>query len=282
MRRLLPLLLFVAAAPLFAANPPEWTEPVEPFRIVGNLYYVGTAELTSYLIVTPEGDILLDAPLKENVPHILRSIRKLGFDPHDIRIMISSHAHFDHAGGFAEMKRITGAKLLMSPEDAALAARGGKDDFAFGDTGLFEPVEADGLIHDGQKITLGGTTLAAIATPGHTKGGTSWSTEIEDAGRRYRVVFANSMTAPGYQLHDNPKYPGIMEDFRRSFDRLAGREADVLLSTHGSSFGLRERIAHLDGPSNPFIDPTALGRWVTRQRAGIEKKYEEQKKAARP
>lgn len=272
---LLTLVLSLNAA---AENPTSWTEPIEPFRIIGNVYYVGTAELTSYLIATPGGHILLDAPMEQNVPHLLRSIESLGFDPEDIEIMINSHAHFDHAGGFSDIRRITGARLLVSAPDAELLDRGGRDDFAFGDSAAFTPVKADEIIGDNQVVELGGSRLTAIATPGHTMGGTSWVMDVEEEGQSYTVLFANSMSAPGYDLVTNERYPEIIDDYRGSFDRLGQIDADVFLSTHGSFLNLRQKAAAIrEGTgSNPFIDPTESRRFVERWRGEIENQYAEQ------
>lgn len=271
------LALTLLSAPLHAANPPSWTEAVEPFRIVGNIHYVGTAELASFLITTPSGHILLDAPMDENVAHILGAIEQLGYRPQDVRILINSHAHFDHAGGFAAMKKRTGARLLLSEADAELAARGGVRDFAFGDRFAYTPVRADAMLRDGETVSIGRTTLTAILTPGHTKGGTSWTTTVEENGRALRVVIANSMTAPTYRLVDNPDYPTIMDDFRASFERLRALEADVFLAPHASFFGLKQKMTRLGQATNPFIDPTALPTYVDRMAAAIDKQWAEQR-----
>lgn len=267
------LLLLVALlsgpVPAVTDDPPSWTEPIEPFRIVGNIHYVGTMELASYLITTAKGHILLDVPMEQNVPHIVRSIKKLGFDPRDILYIINSHAHYDHAGGIDAMKKRTGARVLISAQDADLAARGGRGDFAFGDRFAYTPVVADGIIREGSKVSVGGTTLTALLTPGHTKGGTTWTTEVDEGGKRYRVVFANSMTAPTYQLVGNAQYPNIMDDFRSSFERLRALEADVFLAPHASFFNLAEKN---------FIDRDALRRYADKLEAGVMRQYEEQKR----
>lgn len=278
----------VVVASVFAAlsaqaqRPASWTEPVDPFRVIANVHYVGTAELTSFLITTPAGHVLLDAPLEENVPHLLRSIRELGFDPADIEILIGSHAHHDHAGGFARIKEATGARLLLSRADAALVERGGRDDFAFGDSHAFPPAQVDGFVEDGDVVELGGVRLRAVLTPGHTKGGTSWLMDVEEGGETYRVLFANSLSAPGYDLLDNEKYPTIMDDYRASFDRLAAIDADVFLATHGSFFRLQEkreamaaREAAGEGP-NPFVDREESKRYAKRWRRIVERQVLEQ------
>ncbi len=278
MRLMTAALCLLVTIPASGDYPAAWTEPVDPFTIVGNVHYVGTADLASYLITTPDGHILIDAPMEENVPLLLSSIRTLGFDPGDVKVLLNTHAHFDHAGGFAALKRETGARLLASPADAELLERGGSGDFAFGDTATFPPVEVDGLIEDGQVVDLGGARLRAIATPGHTKGGTSWVMQIEDSGHELTVLFANSMSAPGYDLVDNPRYPEIMSDYRASFERLASIDADVFLPTHGSFIRLRDKIAamHENPLSNPFVDPGAAKRYVERWSRIVEAQYDEQ------
>lgn len=270
------LVSILATASVYAGFPASWTNPVEPFRIVGNVYYVGTEDLASYLITTSDGHILVDAPMEENVPLLLRSIRALGFDPADIEIMINTHAHFDHAGGFAAMKKLTGARLLVSEADGTLIERGGREDFALGDSALFPRTSVDGRLTDGQIVNLGGVELRAMVTPGHTMGGTSWVLEVDDGGEMRRVLIANSMSAPGYDLVGNEKYPKIMDDYRASFDRLEAVDADVFLSTHGSFFGLSRKRREMSAGGNPFVDPRESKRFVARWREIVEKQYVEQ------
>ncbi|HUO85576.1 MAG TPA: subclass B3 metallo-beta-lactamase [Thermoanaerobaculia bacterium] len=278
MKRILLFLLTMTIPGLgLADHPASWMTPVEPFRIVGNVWYVGTADLGSFLITTPEGHILLDAPMEENVSQLVGNIEKLGFDLSDIRILINSHAHFDHAGGFASIREITGAELVMSREDAALASRGGRGDFAFGDRFAYPSVQADRILNDGERISLGGTTLMAVFTPGHTRGSTSWVMDVEERGTTYRVVVANSLTAPEYRLIGNENYPAIVEDYRVSFEKLASMKADVFLAPHGSFFRLAEKLSRLGGPTNPFIDSDALRSYVDRMRESFEKELAKQR-----
>lgn len=271
--------MFLLAGSAVAEHPASWTEPVDPFRIIGNVYYVGTADLASYLITTPEGHILLDAPMEENVPHLLRSIRALGFDPAEIEVMINSHAHFDHAGGFARMKEVTVARLLVSAPDAALIERGGRGALSLGEDTIFPPAKVDGVVHDGQVVTLGGVGLQAVSTPGHTPGGTSWLMELEEGGRVYRILFANSMSAV-YPLVGNADYPNLLSDLRASFDRLAEIQADIFLSTHGSFFRLRQKRETWSGEGNPFVDSEESKRFIDRWRGIVESQYAEQKAVA--
>ncbi|HEY0141657.1 MAG TPA: subclass B3 metallo-beta-lactamase [Thermoanaerobaculia bacterium] len=244
MKRLLPIVLLASqllTTPATAATPESWTRAVEPVRIAGNLYYVGSEELGAYALVGKEGTILLDAPMEENAEALLASLRKIGVKPKQVRILLNSHAHFDHAGGFAKIKKATKARLYLSPGDAELMARGGRDDFAFGDRFPFPPVKADALLTDNQTIRLGDVSMTALFTPGHTRGCTSWRTTVVENQKPLDVVIVCSLTAPGYQLVKNEKYPEIMEDYRRSIERLRKLDPDIFLSNHASFFDLQKK-----------------------------------------
>src|SRR5512146_2519975 len=170
---------------LFGQSNPEWrswNQPVQPFRIIGNIYYVGASDVTSFLITSPQGHILLDGGFVETAPMIRDNIRKLGFKPEDVKYLINSHAHFDHAAGLAQLKKWTGAKFVASREDGALIARGGRGDFAWGDKLTFPAVRPDRMIQDHETLSIGGVTMTAHLTPGHTKGCTTWTTEAEENG----------------------------------------------------------------------------------------------------
>ncbi|HEV7922118.1 MAG TPA: subclass B3 metallo-beta-lactamase [Thermoanaerobaculia bacterium] len=223
-------------------------DPVEPFRIVGNIYYVGASDITSYLITTPKGHIVLDGGFAETAPMIVANIRKLGFEPRDVRYILNSHAHLDHAGGIAELRRVTGAKFLASAPEAAQLARGGLDDPQFGNRFPFPPAPPDQLVRDRQQITLGGTTLTAHITAGHTRGCTTWT--MRAAGRD--VVFLCSATAPtDYRLVGNPRWPDAVADYRRTFATLRALPCDVFLAAHGGFFDLQSKIGHPER----FVDP---------------------------
>jgi metallo-beta-lactamase class B len=241
----------------------SWNQPVEPFRIAGNLYYVGASDITSFLIATPKGHIVLDGGFVETVPMILANIRKLGFDPKDVKILLNSHAHVDHAGGLAELKRATGAKLYASRGDIPQLARGGLDDPQFGDKYPFPPVHADRIVEDGQRVTLGGTTLVAHLTPGHTPGCTTWT--MRAAGKN--VVFVGSPTAPGYRLTNNPRYPNAVQDYRKQFATLKSLGCNVFLGSHGNFFGLADMIAG----KKKFAGCDEYHAFV----AGVERRFEE-------
>jgi metallo-beta-lactamase class B len=255
-------------------------QPVPPFRIIGNIYYVGASDITSFLIVTPSGDILLDGGFAETAPQIEANIRKLGFKLEDVKFLLNSHAHYDHAGGLAELKKRTGAQFVAMDGDAALLAAGGRGDF-FVKTG-FPPVKPDRVIHDGDTVSLGGTTMTAHRTAGHTRGCTSWSTVVTEDGKDYHVVFVGSLSVlSGYRLTGKESYPGIAADYKKSIAVLKALPCDVFLGPHGSFFNLtdkREALAKGATP-NPFVDPAGYQEYLAsseesfraelqRQRAG--------------
>lgn len=268
---LLPLATFAQYAP---ANS-DWNKPLAPFRIADNLYYVGVKGIASYLIVTPDGDILLDTGFRESVPLVEASIRKLGFRVTDIHILLLSHAHADHAGGLAAMKAATHARLLVSPADAPVLERGGKDDFAFANRMQFPPVKPDALLQDGVPVTLGGVQMTPHFTPGHTKGCTTWTMTARDHGQLRHVVFACSLSAPGYQVVNNPKYPGMLKDYHESIAKMRALTCDIFLAAHPEQFGMAAKLAelkaHPDGP-NPFVDPAGYRAYLDESEADLNKK----------
>jgi metallo-beta-lactamase class B len=268
--RLLPLILF-AALPLFAQPDPvsrSWNQPVEPFRIAGNLYYVGASDVTSFLITTPQGHILLDGGFEETAPMIVANVRRLGFRIEDVRLLLNSHAHYDHAGGLAALKKASGASFVASRGDAPLLARGGHGDPQFRDRLLFPPIAADRIVDDGDSVSLGGTTLVAHITPGHTPGCTTWTTTIADGAKSYAVVFVGSSTAPeGYVLTTNCRYPNAVADYRRTFAVLRSLHPDIFLAAHGSFFGLAEKLKTHD-----FVDPQRYAAFVDQTERDFEKR----------
>jgi metallo-beta-lactamase class B len=269
-----------SAGESYAPANPEWNRPVEPFRIVGNVYYVGASGVSAFLITTPAGHILLDTGFRETVPIIKAGIGKLGYRFEDIRLLLVSHAHYDHAGGIAEVKAATGARLLANPREVELLARGGKKDFAFGDRIPFPPVTADGRFKDGEQIGIGGMLLTAHFTPGHTKGCTSYSARIREGGRLYDVVFPCSLTAPGYRLAGNSDYPEIVKDFEYSFTKLGTLPCDVFVGGHSWEFAMEAKRKALDkgAGGNPFVDPDGYKRWLERSRAAFRKQVADQEK----
>lgn len=264
-----------AQAQYTPANP-DWKRPIEPFRIVGNLYYVGVADVSSFLFATQEGHILLDSAFRESVPLIEANIRKLGFRMEDVRLLLNSHGHYDHAGGLAEIRARTKARLQVNPAEAPLLARGGKGDFAFQDTLSYPPVEADALLRDGQQIQLGGAVLTAHFTPGHTKGCTTWTASVKDGGNDYRVVIPCSVSAPGYQLVENPAYPGILNDYEATFAKLRALPCDIFLGLHSWDFGLTLKAARK--APDAFISPESYIRYLDKGQAAIRDQAEKQKR----
>ena len=268
-------LAFIPALAQYAPANADWNRPVPPFRIADNLYYVGVKGVASYLIVTPDGDMLLDAGFRETVPLVEASIRKLGFYVEDVHILLLSHAHFDHAGGLAAMKAATNARLLASPGDAPLLERGGRDDFAFGDRGRFPPVKPDGLLQNGVPVRLDGVEMTPHFTPGHTKGCTTWTTTVRDRGQERHVVFACSLSTPGYQVVNNPKYPGMLQDYKSSIATMRGLPCDIFLAAHPEQFGMDRKLAelqkHPDGP-NPFVDPAGYKAYLDESETELNEK----------
>ena len=276
-------LIFIAYSSVaFAQADPQsraMNQPVPPFRILGNLYSVGASDVTSFLITTPEGYLLLDGGFAETAPQIERNIAQLGFQLRDVKFLLNSHAHFDHAGGLAELKKWTNATVAVTWPDAELLHRGGHGDFRFGDKLTFPPLKIDRIISDGESVELGGQKMTAHLTPGHTKGNTTWTTQITADGKRYNVVFAGSMTALDYILAGRESYPGIAADFEKSFATLKRLPCDVFLSCHGSFFSFnekRERLLRGEKP-NPFIDPEGYQIFIAKYQKEFREKLEKQK-----
>jgi metallo-beta-lactamase class B len=246
---------------------PEWNQPAAPFRIVANIHYVGTNELAAYLVTTPAGHILIDGGLPESAPLIEQSIRQLGFKVEDVKTLVTTQAHFDHVGSLAALASASGGKVMVMAGDDTVVAQGGKGDYLFGDTATFPPARVDRVLHDGDEVTLGGTTLVAHATPGHTRGCTTWTTNVSEGGRTYSVVFAGSTSVnPGTRFVHNPSYPGIREDYERTFATLGALRPEIFLGAHTGFFdmaGKRTRLESGDTP-NPFIDPRGYDAWLTR------------------
>ena len=260
----------------------SWTRPATPFRIIGNLFYVGGEDLTSYLIETPKGLILLDGGSAVLAPVIKKNIEELGFKVEDIHFLLNSHAHLDHAGGLALLKKLSGAKLAASEGDRPLLERRIPDP-QFGDRLGFAGVEVDQVIHDGEAVQLGGVSLRAVLTPGHTPGCTTWTMTVTEDGKKYDVVFLCSTSAPdGYRLVNNKDYPQIASDYEHSFARLKHLPCDIFLGAHGSFFHLKEKRAHLKAGvhPNPFIDPNGFRWFVAASEREFRQKLQEQQRTA--
>jgi metallo-beta-lactamase class B len=264
--RTLITLLFAASVAAGAATQykpvPEWNQPAKPHRIIGNVYYVGTTELTSILITTPRGHILVDPSLVETVPLIKESVRALGFKYEDIKLLLTTQAHYDHAAGLAQVKRDTGARLEAMIEDAALLEAGGKDDFRFGDELMFPAVKVDRVLRDGDTVELGGVKLTARHTPGHTKGAATYITTVEESGKPYQFVVSTSVSVnPGTALLNNPKYPKIVSDWEKTYAILKSLQPDVWVSSHAMFFDMKGKSAR-SGPPNPYIDPNGYRQFI--------------------
>src|SRR3954469_5571966 len=256
----------------------NWNKPVQPIRIAGNLYYVGVFEITSYLITTPEGHFLLDGGFVETAPLIQRNIEQLGFKLSDVKILLNSHAHYDHASGLAELKKATGAKFVASQGDAELLRHGGHGDFRFGDRLAFPPIDPDRIISDGEALQLGDQTMTAHLTPGHTKGNISWSTRIRDGDKTYDVVFVGSQSSLDYKFVGDESYPGILADFEKSFAALNRLPCDIFLGSHGGFFQLVEKHERfLRGESNAFVDPDGYRKYLRESEKDFRDKLAQQK-----
>jgi metallo-beta-lactamase class B len=251
------------------ANPMK--APFAPFHIIGNIYYVGSTGLACYLITTPQGNILLDTGYPDMASQIEGNIKALGFKLEDTKILINSHAHIDHGGGMAELKTATGGQLVAMAEDAAYFENGGHNDVLFGDRNLFPPVHVDRVIHDGDTVALGGTTLTAHLTPGHTPGNTTWTTKVTDGGKTYNVVFFGIVTPfPNTNLTAaNPAYPNMGADWAKTMNVLPTLPCDVFLASNGSFFNMEQKHDALmkSADPNPFIDPSGCKAYVERGEA---------------
>lgn len=277
---MLPLLL-IGAAPFQAtdwtAQRAEWNRPLAPFRVVGNVYYVGTAGISAFLVTGAKGHVLIDGAMPESVPQIVANIRSLGFKPEDVRIILINHAHFDHAGGLAELKRITGARLLASAGDKPDLERGsteGRDNLPG-----FAPVKVDGLIGEGTHVRLGAIDLVSHLTPGHTRGATSWTMATAEKGKPLTVLFASSLTVAGEDLSGKGPYARAVSDFPHTFASLRRMRADVFLNFHPAAFDLdAKRAKQRGGDAMAFVDPGELARRVDEAEKGFDAELRRQRK----
>ena len=240
----------------------DWSRAYEPFRIVGNVYWVGTYDLSSYLITSPQGHIVINTGLADSVPQIMRNIEKLGFKTGDVRILTATHAHWDHVAGMAALKKHTGARMYMSAPDADVLESGGRSDFRWGDdpNARFDPVVVDQRLNDGDIIKLGGNELTLHIHAGHTKGASSFTFTVADGGKQYRVGIVNLASInPGVRVSGMPKYPEIGQAYERTFAAQKAMALDIFLSSHASQFGLHRK--HKPGdPYDPtrFVDPAGF------------------------
>ena len=244
----------------------SWTTPFPPYRIAGNLYYVGSKDLASYLIVTPQGDILINSSLQSSVPLIRKSVEQLGFKFSDVKILLISHAHWDHAAGSAEIKRLTGAKYMVMDADVPVVESGGRKDFHYGRSpeDRYPPAKVDRVLHDGDEVRLGGTVLVAHLTPGHTKGCTTWTMKVNDGGKTYNAVIVGSPNInPGYKLVGDPAYPQMAKDYEKTFQVLKSLPCDIFLGAHGGYYGMLAKYARSKQEgAKAFVDPQGYKAFV--------------------
>jgi metallo-beta-lactamase class B len=259
----------------------DWTEPFPAFRIVGNVYYVGSKGLANYLITTPKGHILINSDLEANVPLIRSSIESLGFKFSDVKILLISHAHWDHCAGSAKIKELTGAKYMVMDADVPVVETGGKTDFQYANDSstLYTPTKVDRVLHDGDEVKLGGVKLVAHLTPGHTKGCTTWTIKVKDGSRTRDVVIVGSPNVnPGYKLFGNKLYPGIGNDYARMFKVLKSLSCDIFLGAHGSYYGMEEKYRKLKaGDATAFVDLEGYKAYVAERERAFLKELEKQR-----
>lgn len=259
----------------------DWNDPFPPHRIADGLYYVGSKGLSTYLITTKGGHILINASFERTVPIIRKNVEQLGFKMTDVKILLSSHAHDDHVGGLALLKELTGAKVYVMQQDADVTAKGGEGQYLY--KGRWKPVKVDKLLKDREQVSLAGTTLTAHLTPGHTPGCTTWTMTARDGANVYNVVIVGSPNVnPGYKLVNNTEYPEISSDFARTFRVLKSLSCDIFLGAHGSYYDMERKVLLLGrGSANPFVDPEGYRNYLDDREKHYLKTLAEQEKSAR-
>ena len=265
--------MILAASAAFAqSNAQEradWNRQVKPFRLVGNVYYVGLDGVSAFLVATPEGSILIDGGFEESAPLIAKNIADLGFRVAEVKYLLNSHAHYDHCGGLAALKKLSGGKMIASQGDRAVL-RSGRQVVEGENDNLFPPVKVDRIVRDGDTLRLGGSVLTAHLTPGHTPGCTTWSLPVTDHDRTLHVVFYCSTTVVD-RLANNPRYPRIVQDYHRSFQALRDLPCDVFLAPHPGFFHLDEKRKRLDaGRVDAFVDSKEMRTYVEQSRESFE------------
>lgn len=277
MRKLVLALAFFALTPLHAWSQNGWDDPFPAHQVMDNLYFVGTGGLGTFLITTPEGHILINSDFERTIPLIEQSMKDLGFDVADIEIILGSHAHGDHQAADVFLRERTGAQIMIMEEDVAGWQRMNRGN---------GNIPIDRILHDGDEVTLGGTTLVAHRTPGHTRGCTSWSIELEEDGETYDGLIVCSFGVnPGYILVDNPNYPDIADDYRATFAKARRMPVDVFLGSHGSFYSLREKYERLqrrdEGDPDPFIDPAGFLAYIDQYERRFQEMLDTQLTAGR-
>lgn len=262
-------------------NDPSWIEPQKPFRIYGNTWHVGPRGLGVFLITAPTGHVLIDGGVPGHTPLIEANIRSLGFNLRDIKWILNSHAHCDHAGGIAQLARVTNARVIAAPADRQLLARGGRGDPQYGDRFPFPPVRVTQTVSNGESLRLGGLTITAHLTPGHTQGNTTWAWKSCEDTRCLDMVVVGSLSAPGYKLISNPKYPGAIKDYEHSFAAVEALPCDIALAPHPGMVDFWERVEKRDqGDTNALIDRALCSAYAKDARANFAEDLAIQRKGA--
>lgn len=254
--------------------PESWRRPIQPFQIAARTWYIGTEGLASLVVKTDAGAVVIDGGMPQAAPMLLEHLQSLGVKPADVRLILHSHAHADHAGPLAALRRATGATVVSNAESAALLARGGSDDIHYGDAIQFPPVSADRLVQDGETIELGGVAFTAHFTPAHTPGSLSWTWSDTRDGRPVSMAYADSLSAPDYRLVDNPRYPRIVEDYRRGFARVRALPCDILIAPHPGGVGWSPADT-----GNPHPAPLSCTAYADKAEAAFEAALQKQREA---
>lgn len=276
------LTLLLASAPAQIPAQDEYATPFPAFRIADNLYYVGTKGVASYLVTTSQGHILINSNVEAGVPHLRASVESLGFKLSDVKILLISHAHWDHDAASATIKKLTGAKYLVMEGDVPVVESGGKSDFQYGNEpdALYPPAKVDRVLHDGDEVKLGDAVLKAHLTPGHTRGCTTWAMKVKDGAKTRDVVIIGSPNVnPGYKLVDNKVYPQMTQDFEKTFAVLKSLPVDYFLGAHGSYFDMEAKYARMKagGDATVFIDPAGYKSYVTEREQAFRRELAKQR-----
>jgi metallo-beta-lactamase class B len=256
--------------------PDYWRQPTPPFQLADHTWYIGTAGLSALLVKTPQGAVLIDGGMPQAADMLLARMQELGVAPHDLKLILHSHAHVDHTGPLAAVRNATGARLVSNAESAAMLARGGSGDLHHGDDMLFPSAQVDRLVLDGESVEIGGLRFVAHFTPGHTPGSLSWTWTDSRNGQPLRIAYADSLSAPGFRLIDNPRYPHIIDDYRHSFAVVRRLPCDLLITPHPDGSGWT--------PANtaaPHTTPTTCRAYADGAEARFDKQLEEQRKGRR-
>jgi metallo-beta-lactamase class B len=284
MTRAFALLGLLLLGPRFASGETRpGNQPNEPYRIAGNLYYVGADDITSYVIATSEGHVLVNPGFEETVPIIRANMKTLGLRYEDIRVVLNGQAHIDHVAGCAAIRRDTTARVMAMVGDADIMEGGGKGDFRFDGETSWPPCKVDRVLHDGDEVKLGGVVLHAVLTAGHTKGCTTWTFDLEDGGRRYAVVIVGGLRVnPGVVLVGNPRYPRIVEDYAKTYATLRSLKPDFFLGAHQQYYDGLAKAKRRGEAKNPFIDPDGYRAYLDVERKLLDEQIAREKAAAKP